>query len=114
MGSRCNNIKELDLKNTLITQISANRIMMYLYTNLEKLDLSYTKIRKLWIFNHLDEFLASMPRLKVLNFRDLDVSVISNLSKRYPHLKINQEYFHFANSDQTFEPREGLWEIKAQ
>ena len=46
--SRCNRIKELDLKNTLITQISANRIMMYLYTNLEKLDLSYTKIRRLW------------------------------------------------------------------
>ena len=121
--SRCNKIKELDLKKTLITQKSVDSIIKHLYTTLEKLDLSYTKIQSLQIrqfdvlaWNPLESMnpLASMPRLGVLNFRDLDVIVVNILSKRYPHLKINREYFHLANSDQTFQPREGFWEIKAQ
>ena len=106
---KCTKITKLDLKRTSITEKSAKRIAFYLRSILEELDVSYTKIK-----NTIPE-LAAMPKLKILNCRGiLKPEKIQLLKQQFPNLSINEDYFHFANSDETFHPRDGFWDIKAQ
>ena len=106
---RCTKINKLDLKRTSITEESAIRIAFHLRSTLEELDVSYTEIKSI-----IPE-LAAMPKLKVLNCRGiLKPEKIQLLKQQFPNLSINEDYLHFANSDETFHPRDGFWDIKAQ
>lgn len=107
---RCTKIKKLDLRRTAITERSVISITKYLDETLENLDVSYTKIK----FDEIVQ-LGIMPRIKVLNCRgNLKPAEINCLEELFSNLSINQDYCHFANSDEIYHPRAGFWEIETK
>ena len=91
--SRCNNIKELDLSRTSITDNSVPKIVKYLKNTLEKLDISNTGIS----VDKLIEFRA-MSRLSVLNFgcKPGQADSIENLRTQISDIKLNLVDFNIA------------------
>ena len=56
-----------------------------------------------------------MAKMKVLNCRGILESAENNrLKEIFPKLNINQDFFHFANSDKIFHPKDGFWEINKE
>ena len=106
MLRRCTKITKLDVSRTGITEKSVFSIAKQLEKTLETLDVSYTQIK----FPDIT-LLGSMPRIKVLNCRGSSIFTIDHLKKWFPNLSINEEYCHFANSDEIFHPNAGLWDI---
>ena len=106
MLRRCTKITKLDVARTGITEKSVIGIAKQLEKTLETLDVSYTQIK----FPDIT-LLGSMPRIKVLNCRGSSIFTIDHLKKSFPNLNINEEYCHFANSDEIFHPNAGLWDI---
>ena len=116
---RCNNITELDLSFTDITNDSVKSIIKHLNC-LEKLDVGSTKIDVSTLLE-----LKSIPTLKILrcSFEDEeppfeeDAEAIKNLKLQLPHIRINEDYLHIASP--TKEVNESIdqdwfWEIKAK
>ena len=85
--SRCNKIKVLNLKETLITNDSLKTMRQYLSHTLEELSLTYD-IYEPFPSAHND--LKSMPRLKILNLHceKVDNNQIQNLRQHLPQLMI--------------------------
>ena len=85
--SRCNKIKVLNLKETLITNDSLKTMRQYLSHTLEELSLTYD-IYERFPSAHID--LKSMPRLKILNLHceKVDNNQIQNLRQHLPQLMI--------------------------
>ena len=83
---RCNKIKVLNLKATLITNNSLKTMRKYLNLTLEELSLTYNVYEP---FPSEDE-LKSMPRLKILNLysKKEDEKEIQNLRQHLPDLMI--------------------------
>ena len=85
-------------------------ITKYLDETLENLDVSYTQIK----FDEIIQ-LGIMSRIMVLNFRgNLKPTEINCLEELFPNLSMNQDYCHFANSDEIYHPRAGFWEIETK
>ena len=89
--SRCNKIKELNLRNVELTNNSLTIIQEHLSHTLKKLSLDYSD--ELSLIGFLE--LKSMPRLKFLFFHDDRDGededrdeAIENLRKQLPHLRI--------------------------
>ena len=84
--SRCNKIKVLILKATLITADSLKTIRQYLNHTLEELSLPYYGYKR---FPRVLK-LKSMPRLKILNLycKKEDKEEIQSLKQHLPHLMI--------------------------
>ena len=100
--SRCNQLKELVVAGTSITDESVSIIVQNLTVTLEKLDVCYTKIS----FDKICEFRA-MPNLKFLNCsygrtmpRFFDEQ--KNLKKWLPEIGINLGDFHIAKTWKSF------------
>ena len=112
---RCNNITELDLSFTSITNDCVNSIATYLNSSLEKLDVSYTKIDSTELLQ-----LRSVGTLKVLHcfYKIASPRVHEEyLRKNLPQVSINNEehLFPIATSiTDTVEYENGFWEIKAE
>ena len=85
-------------------------IVKHLEETLEIVDVSYTKVKSPGIFR-----LASMSRMKVLNCRGILKSTgIDYLKRSFSNISVNQDYCHFANSDEIFHPKDGMWEIETK
>ena len=112
---RCNQISELDLSFTSITNDCVNSIATYLNSSLEKLDVSYTKIDSTELLQ-----LRSVGTLKVLHcfYKIASPRVHEEyLRKNLPQVSINNEehLFPIATSiTDTVEYENGFWEIKAE
>ena len=91
--NRCNNIKELDLSRTSITDNSVPKIVKYLKNTLEKLDISNTGIS----VDKLIEFRA-MSRLSILNIgcKPGQADSIENLRTQISDIKLNLVDFNIA------------------
>ena len=91
--NRCNNIKELDLSRTSITDNSVPKMVKYLKNTLEKLDISNTGIS----VDKLIEFRA-MSRLSVLNIgcKPGQADSIENLRTQISDIKLNLVDFNIA------------------
>ena len=93
---RCKKITELELTFTSITNESMKSIIKHL-NNLEKLDVSYTKID----FSTLLQ-LKSIPTLKILGCfgtkweKDV-IEKTKNLKLQLPHISINEKLLHIAS-----------------
>ena len=116
---RCNNITELDLSFTDITNDSVKSIIKHL-NRLEKLDVGSTEID----FSTLLQ-LKLIPTLKILrcSFEDKeppfeeDAELIKNLKLQLPHIRINQDYLSIACSTKEINEsidQDWFWEIKAK
>ena len=95
--SRCNELKELIVASTSITNASLPIICQNLKHTLEKLDVSDTNIS----FDKISEFsyeFRSMPKLKFLNCSYRGSDDVKNLGKKLPKIGINQGHFHIANT----------------
>ena len=117
---RCNQICELDLSFTSITNDCVDSIATHLNSSLEKLDVSYTEIDSTALLQ-----LRSVGTLKVLqclkgyrlNRKKIEKIKIKNLRKNLPQLSINKwqdALSSIATSTDTFDYENGLWEIKAE
>jgi hypothetical protein len=112
---RCNNITELDLSRTSITNDSIESIVKNL-NSLEKLNLKSTKIDFSTILQ-----LKSIPTLKILNYYqsygDRNGEKIKNLKLQLPNITINEEHLHIACSTNEVNGSIDLnwiWEIGAK
>ena len=106
MLKRCNKITKLDVARTGITEKSVISIAKHLEKTLETLDVSYTQIK----FPDIT-LLGTLPRIKILNCRGSSMFTVDHLKKCFPNISINEEYCHFANSDEIFHPNAGFWDI---
>ena len=114
---RCNNITELDLSRTSITNDSIESIVKNL-NSLEKLNLRCTKIDFSTILQ-----LKSIPTLKILNYfhgdgyGDGNGEKIKNLKLQLPNITINEEHFDIACSTKEVNGSidfNWIWEIGAK
>ena len=110
--TRCNKIRELNLRFTDITNDSLESIIENL-NFLEKLDVFYTNID----FSMLRR-LKELPTLKILRCvtgKKDDSEKIKNLKLQLPHVSINEEYLHIARpyfpDCNVPDWRDRLWEI---
>ena len=105
---RCNQITELDLSFTSITNDSVKSIIKYLNC-LEKLDVGYTDVDFATLLQ-----LKSIPTLKSLRCfgRDEDSEDFKNLKLQLPHISINEEYLHIASPSKGDGDLEWIWEIR--
>ena len=95
--SRCNQLKELIVASTSITNASLPIIIQKLKHTLEKLDVSDTNIS----FDQISEFspeFRAMPKLKFLNCSYRGCDDLKNLGKKLPKIGINQGDFHIAKT----------------
>ena len=112
---RCNNITELDLSATSITNDSIEVIVKHL-NSLEKLDLNFTWIDRVGYISPVLQF-KSIPTLKILRCFYGKTEKIKNLKLQLPHISINEEQLHIACS--TKEENGDMvpcwfWEIRAE
>lgn len=105
--SRCNKLVELELSRTYITGDSVNSISVHLKSSLEFLNISYTFISYPELLP-----LGSMLRLTFLNYDLPSTNEKDFLNEHFPSLSINEKFGHIASPDETFNPQDGLWEIK--
>ena len=115
---RCNNITELDLKSTSITNESVKSIIEHL-NYLEKLDVSSVSNTNV-DFSMLLR-LKSIPTLKVLRCgqykKEEDIVKIENLKLQLPDVSINEEYLNIASptrSENGSFDLDMFWEIRAE
>ena len=108
--TRCSNLKSLDLKITSINNISLTSIIDNLFETLEELDVSEN--RDIDFFKLME--VTSMPKLKILNYRQLSIEETQNLTKEFPHLCINVDDLNIATPHQRIRRKGGFWEITAQ
>ena len=57
--------------------------------------------------------LSVMPKLRVLHCWHLKPDEISIVKNSLANVKINYFYLEVADSEQTFEPEDGIWDIKS-
>ena len=110
---RCCEIKKLDLKHTGITNEIVEKIVFHLGATLEELNVSHTEINQL----HLSH-LAQMPKLRILNCYsnskfEIEEEVVI-LKNQFPKLIINENSIHIASPYETFEPEDGIWDMKVK
>ena len=117
---RCNQISELDLSFTSITNECVDSIATHLNSSLEKLDVSYTEIDSTALLQ-----LRSVRNLKILHClngnhsKDLKRQE-KYVRKKFPQLSINkEEHWLFiakstTNPGSAVEYEDGFWEIKAK
>ena len=106
--TRCNKIKELNLRFASITNDSLESIIENL-NFLEKLDVSCTNID----FSMLRQ-LKGIPTLKDFRYftwNEDDTEKIKNLKLQLPHVSINEEYLRIARPENY---QDWLWEIRSK
>ena len=105
---RCQNITELDLNYTSVTNVTADHLIENLNENLVKLDVSNTKMNSTKLLE-----LKSMKKLRF--FRCANCEMIVGTSKILEVLKENTQSLHYEIAKPTNlncqSPREGLWNI---
>ena len=116
---RCNNLKQLNLHdNCELTNASLTNIIHYLKDSLEKLDMTYT-IKNI----NIEELynLRSLEKLSVFNMYDLhhihgrlSAQFVDLLKKKLPNVDINEKDLKIAIVEDTFDPEDGFWDIKAK
>ena len=106
--TRCKNLRILDLKGTSISDESITTIIEQLKPTLEELDVSHTGIYFAKLLG-----LSVMPKLRVLHCWNLKPDEISIVKNSLANVKINYFYLEVADSEQTFEPEDGIWDIKS-
>ena len=115
LATRCQELNELDLFDTAITENSVDTICRHLSECLVKLDVSESESQSDNFIEYIKLLeLKTMKKLQVLNCYSLHSDEISSLRKQLPHLRINAEILKIAHANQTFKCENGFWDIKAQ
>ena len=88
-----------------ISSASVNDITEHLSHSLEELDVMETRISTEKLLE-----LRSMPKLRILNCSNPPIT----LYKQLPNLGINHGHLKIADSDESYKPQDGFWEIKVK
>ena len=111
---RCNNITDLDLRHTSITNDSVGSIVKNL-NSLEKLDVVGTNIDVSTLAQLRS--ISTLKTLHCLSREKEDSEKIKNLKLQLPQVRINEEYLHIACSTKEvngdIDP-DWFWEIRAK
>ena len=107
--TRCKKLRVLDLGGTSISDESITTIIEKLNPTLEELDVSHTSIHFAKLLR-----LTTMPNLRALHCWHLGPDEISSVKRYLAGVEINNLHLVVADSEETFNPEDGIWDIECK